>query len=174
MNVIVYRYNINCMNEEKMKKIEIEMSLLMGASVGLVLTLVGLLSAGQFTFPRFIMSFLISFVISQIISRIIPIRKITDDVCNKFQLPLGSIKQRLMETFISDLFFSPIMTFIMVYLAYRQATAPGINIPFGPMLLKSEVISFIAAYILIFFLMPVFKKLVFKRNGIDLGGPKPE
>ena len=46
--------------EQKLKKVGNEMSLLMGATVSLVLTIIGLLSAGQFTPGRFFSSFLIS------------------------------------------------------------------------------------------------------------------
>ena len=77
-----------------------------------------------------------------------------------------------MVIFITNIFYSPIMTFIMVFIAYKQAVSHGAKIPFGPMLLKSEVISFIASFILIFFITPVYQKIVFERNGIKMPGPE--
>ena len=160
------------MDKEKMKKVENEMGLLMGITIGFVLTMVGLLSAGQLTPGKFISSFLISFVISQIVTRIIPVQKITAAVSRKFNFPAGSLKQRLLETLISNIFYSPIMTFIMVFIAYKQSAAHGAKIPFGPMLLRSEGISFIVSYILIFIITPIYKKIVFSRNGIEVPGPE--
>ena len=154
--------------EQKLKKVGNEMSLLMGATVSLVLTIIGLLSAGQFTPGRFFSSFLISFVISQIVTRIIPVRKITEAAVKKCSFPQGSLKQMLLETLISNIFYSPIMTFIMVFIAYRQASAHGAKIPFGPMMLRSQVISFIASFVLIYFITPVYQKIIFERNGIEI------
>ena len=115
-----------------------------------------------------LIGFLISFVISQIVTRIIPVRKITEAAVKKCSFPQGSLKQRLLETLISNIFYSPIMTFIMVFIAYRQASAHGAKIPFGPMMLRSQVISFIASFVLIYFITPVYQKIIFERNGIEI------
>ena len=151
-----------------MKKAGREMSLLMGLSMSCILTLIGLLSAGKFTVPGFLMSFLISFVVSVIIGMIIPMKNISDGLLKKFNLKAGTLKARVLEALVSDVLYSPLMTFVMVYLAYRQAVAHGARISFGPMLLKSEIISFIAAFVLSFVLTPVFMKFVMKKNGAKL------
>lgn len=140
------------------------MSLLMGLSMSCILTLVGMLSAGQFTIPGFLKSFLISFVISMCVGLIIPMKKVSDWVLKKCEARPGTLKARVLEALVSDVLYSPLMTLVMVYLAYRQATSHGARITFGPMLLKSELISFVAAFILSFILMPVFMSLVIKRN----------
>ena len=149
-----------------MKKPGQKMSLLMGLSMSCVLTLIGLLTAGKFTIQGFLTGFAVSFVISMIIGLIIPMKKISDSLINRFDLKPGSLKARLLEALVSDVLYSPLMTFIMVYIAWRQATAHGARIPLGPMLLKSEIISFIAAFILSFILTPVFMKIVMKRNAV--------
>ena len=138
------------------------MGLLMGLTMSLTLTLVGLLSSGQFTFKGFIINFLISFTISQLLGLIIPIRKLATSAIQKAKLKLGTIKARLLDALVSDLCYTPIMTFIMVFIAYKQATSHGARIPFGPMILRSECISLIIAFIVIFFISPVLMKLVFK------------
>ena len=147
-----------------MKKIGQQMSLLMGLSMSCVLTLVGLLSAGKFTVQGFLSGFAVSFVVSMIIGLIIPMKKVSDAVTGRFNRKQGTLKARLLEALISDVLYSPLMTFIMVYIAWRQATAHGAMIPLGPMLLKSEIISFIAAFILSFVLTPVFMNMLIRKN----------
>ena len=149
-----------------MKKVGREMSLLMGFSMSCILTMVGLLTAKRFTVPGFIKSFLISFVISMIIGLIIPMKKVSDGVLRKCEAKPGTMKDRILEALVSDILYSPLMTLVMVYMAYREATSHGARIPFGPMLLKSEIISFITAFILSFILTPVFMKTVMKRNAV--------
>lgn len=142
------------------------MSLFMGLAMSCVLTITGLLSAGQLTFEKFIVSFLIGFAISAVIGLIIPIKKISDGFVGKLKLSPGTIKARLAEALVSDVLLSPLMTFIMVFIAYQQATAHGARMPFGPMLLKAEIISFVVAFILSFIITPVITKLVLRINGI--------
>ncbi|MBQ1521907.1 MAG: hypothetical protein IIZ74_04020 [Erysipelotrichaceae bacterium] len=149
-----------------MKKVGHEMSLLMGLSMSFILTIVGMLTAKRFTIPGFLKSFLISFVISVIIGLIIPMKKVSDVVQRKFEAKPGTLKARILDALVSDVLYSPLMTLIMVYLAYREATSHGARIPFGSMLLKSEIISFITAFILSFILTPVFMKIVMKRNAV--------
>lgn len=150
-----------------MKEVGKTMGLLMGVSLSFLLSLIGTLSSGTFSFPSFLTSFLISLVISSIITRIIPLNQITTGFSQKLKLQRGSVKCRLFETLISDLLMSPLMTFIMVFIAYKQATSHGARIPFVPMLLRSEIISFIAAYVFLFFLTPLFLKYALKKAGID-------
>ena len=147
-----------------MNKVERIMALLMGVSLSFILSLTGILSSGAFTIPSFVTSFLISVVISMFIAKIIPLQKITSSLSDKLKLQKGSLPCRLFETLISDLIYTPAMTFLMVYLAYRQATAHGAKLQFFPMFLKSLCISFIAAFILIFVLTPIFMKIAFKRE----------
>lgn len=148
-----------------MKKAEKKTGLLMGLSMSFTLSLIGLLSSGQFTFRSFLISFLISFCISTLITTLVPMRRITLSLSKKLGLKERTLTGRLFETLISDLLMSPLMTFVMVFIAWKQATAHGARIPLGPMLLKSEIISFLAAYILIFVLTPVFMKIAFKGKG---------
>ena len=147
-----------------MKKTGQKISLLMGLSMSCVLTLVGLLSAGKFSVQGFLSGFAVSFIVSMIIGLIIPMKKVSDAVTGRFNRLPGTLKARLLEALVSDVLYSPLMTFIMVYIAWRQATAHGARIPLVPMLLKSEIISFIAAFILSFVLTPVFMNMLMRKN----------
>ena len=93
-------------------------------------------------------------------------KKVSDGVLRKCDAKPGTLKARILEALVSDVLYSPLMTLVMVYLAYREAASHGARIPFGPMLLKSEIISFITAFILSFILTPVFMKIVMKRNAV--------
>ncbi len=154
-----------------MKEIEKTMGLLMGVSLSFILTLTGLLSSGTFTISAFLSNFLISLLISTLVTKVIPLRKITSSFTDKLHLKQGTFSYRIFDTLISDLLMSPLMTFIMVFLAYKQATAHGAKIPFGPMLMKAEFISFIIAYVALFFLTPFFLKIAMKKVGIDTTNP---
>ena len=147
-----------------MKKLGQKISLLMALSMSCVLTLVGLLSAGKFSVQGFLSGFAVSFIVSMIIGLIIPMKKVSDAVTGRVNRLPGTLKARLLEALGSDVLYSPLMTFIMVYIAWRQATAHGAMIPLGPMLLKSEIISFIAAFNLSFFLTPVFMNMLMRKN----------
>ncbi|MBQ1508118.1 MAG: hypothetical protein IIZ47_01730 [Erysipelotrichaceae bacterium] len=148
-----------------MKRAEIKMGLMMSLSMSFLLSLIGMLSSGAFTIPGFLTSVLISFCISTLITTLVPMRKISMDLARKLGIPQNTLKGRLFDTLVSDLLLTPLMTFVMVYLAYRQAVSHGARIPFEPMLLRSEIISFLAAYALIFFLTPVFLKIAFRGSG---------
>ena len=148
-----------------MKKVEQMMGLLMGVSLSFILTLTGTVGSGAFTVQSFLSGFLISFIISMVITKIIPIQKISSSLSTKLNLKKGGLASRLFETLVSDLLMSPLMTFIMVFMAYKQATAHGARIALGLMLIRSEIISFVIAYIAIFFLTPVFLKYALKKAG---------
>jgi hypothetical protein len=148
--------------EMEMKKAGMRMSVLMGASMSLILSLIGLLSAGQLNLRSLLVNFVISFAISFLIGMVIPMRKISNALIGRMKFQPGSLKARLSDALISDLCYSPLMTFIMVFIAHRQAVSHGARIPFLPMLLKSECISLIAAFIAIYLLSPVLMKIAFR------------
>ena len=152
-----------------MKKIGIQMGLLMGVTLSFFLSLTGLISAGKFTVPALIINFAVSFVISMIIGLLVPMQKVGNAAVAKAGLEPRTFKAKLLETIISDVIYTPIITFCMVFIAYKQATSHGAKIPFVPMLIKSEVISLIVGFVLIFIFQPMFLKFVMKKNGV--GGP---
>ena len=152
-------------NNVDMKIAGMKISLLMGLTMSFCLSLIGMLSSGQFTVPGFLKSFAISFVISTVLGLLLPIKKISTSLCKKHGLAPGSVKGRIVDALITDLLYSPIMTLIMVYMAWKQATSHGARIPFGGMLLKAEIISFVAAFILGYAVAPVYESLIMKEFG---------
>lgn len=146
-----------------MKKIERRMGLAMSLTMSFILSLAGNLSSGAFTVPHFLRSFVVSFLISLLITTLVPMRKTALYFTEKLGLKPGTIKYRIVEALIMDLLMSPLMTFVMVCIAYRQATAHGAKIPFGPMLLRSEITSFITAFFALFLLTPLLIKIVTKN-----------
>ena len=157
--------------EKKAKKANLHMSLLMAVTLSFFLSLLGLVSAGQFNVPEFIKSFCISFVISLIIGFFVPMQRVGAAAAKALKLKRGSIGARLIESLISDLIYTPIITFCMVFMAYKAATAHGAPLKLAPMLIRSEIISILAAYVLIFIITPIYLKLVMKKNGLPFGKP---
>lgn len=167
-----------------MRKIGAQMNLLMGTMMSFCLSLLGNLLGGHFTVIGFLISFVISFIISLIIGFGIPHRKWSENAVRAFGAKPGTIQARLVEALISDCVYTPIITLAMVAFAYftsRANAAPealGHMPSFMQMFLGSFAACMVVGYILIFVFMPLFMKLVFKKNGVPFpppqGGPPPQ
>lgn len=148
--------------DETMKKVGRKMSLYMGVTMSFVLSLVGNLSSGHFTFPGFLLSFVISTVVALLIGMIVPVGKITRDALKNAKLAPDSTGGKLLSALISDLIYTPVMTLLMVFLAYRQAVSHGAQLNFLSMFLPSLLLSLVVGYFCIFFIEPVYMNLVMK------------
>ena len=148
--------------EKNMKKAGMKMSLCMGITLSFFLSLIGTGTSGHFTIPGWIISFIISTMISLIIGFFVPMKKVTDNACARFNLEQGKFTTRLFECLISDLIYTPVITFCMVLFAYLMATSEGAPLHFLPMFLSSLVICMIAGYILIYIFTPIYTKMIFK------------
>lgn len=145
----------------RMKRIGRRISILMGVTLSLCLSLVAnLFLADEFKIGSFFISFGITLVISLIIGLIVPMKKVNDGVDRALNLKPGSLPAHLMETLVSDLIYTPIITVIMSTVAYFMATSNGAQIPYVPMLLKSLLVCFLVGYVLIFIFAPLFMRLV--------------
>ena len=83
------------------KKAEIRMGLMMGAAMSVTLSLIGMLSSGQFTIPGFLLNVAISFVISFVLGLIVPVKRISNSLIEKLGLKRGSLGARLADTLVS-------------------------------------------------------------------------
>jgi hypothetical protein len=156
------------MMEEQMRKIGRSISIKMAVTMSFFLSLVGNLTSGHFTLMGFLTSFLISLVISMVIGLLIPIGKLGGAACRAAKLRQGTLGARLMESLVSNLIFTPIMTLIMVFLAYKAVMKQSggmAPISFGSMFLHSLIICFIVGYVLIFIVQPLFFKQAMKKYG---------
>ena len=149
-----------------MKKIGMQMSILMSVTLSLLLSLLGNALSGHFTVPGFLLSLVVGLFFSLAIGFLLPMQKVGSAACKKANIEFASMKGRLFTSLISDLIYSPIITLSNVVLGYRSAVAHGQNPPFVPMLLKSLIISLIVGYVLVLILTPLFLRLVMKKNGI--------
>ena len=153
-----------------MRKVGMTVSILMGITMSLFLSLIGTLTSGHFTVPGWIVSFLISTVVSLIIGFVIPMKKVNEGVTKALKLKERSLPARCVESLVSDFIYTPLMTFIMVFFAYKMAIrngAPAASLSLGGMFFGSFWMCLAAGFLLIFILMPVFLKLALKWNGIS-------
>ncbi len=158
------------MDSKAMKKVGITMSAFMGIAMSFFLSLTGTITSGHFTVPSWLISFVISGLISMVIGIAIPMKKVNDKVVGLFKLPPFSFAGRCLESFVSDLIYTPIMTFCMVFFAYKSAIAhgaPAESMNLGRMFLSSFFICFVVGFVLIIILMPIFLKIAMKMHGID-------
>ncbi len=147
-----------------MKKAGQKMSLCMGITMSFFLSLTGLLSSGHFTIPSFVINFLISTVISLVIGLFIPMKKITDAAVQKTGMTPGKFGTRCFESLISDLIYTPVMTFCMVAMAHHNAVSHGQEMPpLIRMYLPSLGISMLVGFVLIFIITPVYTKMIFGK-----------
>ena len=148
-----------------MKKIGMQMSILMGITMSFCLSLTGNLSSGHFTLPAFLSSFLISTVISLMIGFFVPMKKVGDAAVQKANLTPGTLGAKCLESLISDLIYTPVLTLCMTAMAHHNAVSHGqAMLPYLLMFLRSLLLSMIIGYVLIFLLTPVYLKLVMKKN----------
>ena len=155
-----------------MKKISRQMSVLMGLTLSFFMSLAGNLASGKFTVIGFILSFIVSFIISVLIGLFVPMRRVNDAVDRKLGLAPGKLSTHAVESLVSDFIYTPLITLAMIAMAYKNAVSHGAKgLKFGPMFGKALLLSLVIGFILVFFFMPIYMKLLLKKNGI--GGPPP-
>ncbi len=153
------------------------MGIRMGILMSICLSVLNLVVSGHFTFVGLALNILISSLVSIGISFVVPVGKVSREVCEKRNLPPGTMKARLLESLISDLVYTPVMTLILVFFAYGMVMLQSggrAQIPFLPMFLKSLIISLAAGYVLIFIFQPLFFRGLFKKHGIGQGAEQDD
>ena len=140
------------------------MNIAMGVALSFCLSLVGNLTSGHFTATGFLSSFVLSVIVSLLIGVCVPLGRITEHICKHMQR--GTLGRRCTESLISDLVYTPVMTLLMVILAWFGTTRHGGSMPFIPALVKAEIISLIVGFVLIFIFQPLFLRQILKENGI--------
>jgi len=152
-----------------MKKVGRKMSVLMGVTMSLCMSFIGNLTSGHFTVPGFISSFIISTIICIVIGLFVPIGPIAHNASEKCGLQRDGLGARALESLITDLFFTPIMTVAMITFAYNMAKKHGESMKFVPAFLSSLGIGLVVGFLLAFILTPVYMKIAMK--GSEAGGP---
>lgn len=80
-----------------MKKIMIQMNILMGVTLSFFLSLIGNLRAEKFSLPGFLISFLISVVISMIVGLLVPVKPLTDRLEEKCGIREALCRRRILR-----------------------------------------------------------------------------
>ena len=152
--------------KNKKRMIGIGMSIRLGIVMSFFMSLTGTLVSGHFTIRGFLISFIVSTVISLLIGFLIPIGQVSESVCKAARLKHGTLPCRLLETFIADLIYTPIMTFLMVYMAHQMVmkqTNGMAQLNLFGMYFRSLGICFLVGYVLIFIVQPVFYRQLVKK-----------
>lgn len=164
--------------QKKMKRAGLKISLLMGVTLSFFLSIAGGITGAMnspqgFDVRGTLISFAVSFVISLVIGFLVPMRKITDAAAKKAGSEQGTLGRRCLESVISDLIYTPIITVAMVIMNWKMATmhAPAGQGPqLGQMLISSLVTMFSIGFVLIFIFMPIYVKLALKSEGLPAPG----
>jgi len=157
---------------DAMKKVGRSICICMAITLSLFLSLtgnlVGMVQSGRFDTIGFILSFVASTIISLIIGFIVPMGRLHQWSVEKYG---PGLMGRYIESLISDLIYTPLMTTLMVLMAFFMAKSHGQNPPFLGMYLPSLGISMVVGYVLIFFFRPFYMKMLMKKYGVKPGGP---
>lgn len=153
-----------------MKRIGKAMAILMSLTMSLFLSFVGTFTSGNFTLPGFLLSFLVSTVISLLVGLVIPIRPLSDKIAEKCRLQPKTFGRRCMDALVSDLIYTPILTLLMIGLAYFMAAKHGapIPVPFILMFLKGFGISLVVGFILAYIFMPLYLNMLIRKYGVPV------
>ena len=162
------------------------MNVLMGVSLSCALSLTGYLHSGHFVLRGWLISFGLSTLLSLAIGFCLPVRRVALACCARAKLQQGTLGALLLDSLISDIFYTPLITLLMVVLAYKGAQAsiqvalaqgaPAASLPelhFVPMFLSSLALALLVGYVLIFVLQPLFLRLlVGKMPPAPTGSPE--
>ena len=102
-----------------MDKVGKQMSIYMGVTLSLCLSLVGTLTSGHFTVPALLTGFVVGMVISIALGFVIPVKKLTDAVCEKLEVEENTGAGRCISALVSDVLYTPVITLAMVILAQQ-------------------------------------------------------
>ena len=156
---------------EQMRKINRSMSIKMGITMSFFMSLIGMSTSGHFTIPGFVVSFVISSIISLVIGFLIPMGRLSAMACKALKFQRGSLPARIVETVVSDLVYTPVMTLAMVGLAYNMAMKQSggmADLNFARMFFPSLIICFLAGLVIIFIIQPVYFKQTMKKYGHEV------
>lgn len=157
--------------QKQMRKTGLKIALVMALLMSFTLSFVGnLLAERPPEMPMgpivmgFLMSFAISFVVSFAIGVLVPMPKVNAALARKFHLQQGTPKAGLVESFFSNLIYTPLITFVMVSFVYFVLMPAGSKPPFLPMFLHSLVVCFVVAQVILFFCTPLVVKRLLPKN----------
>ena len=155
-----------------MKKVGRKISIIMGLTMSFCMSLIGNLTSGHFSVPGFLISFVISAAICLAIGFFVPVGQIAHNTCEKRGLERGSLSARCLESLITDVFFSPIMTVAMTSYAYMMSKKHDYDMKFLPAFISSLCIGLVVCFILAFIFAPIYLRIAMKGN--IPGGPPPQ
>ena len=148
----------------------------MSVSLSFVLSLVGNLLGtrqnGRFSVHSWLIFFAASTIVSLVLGLIIPISRAAVGTSRALKLKEKSIPARIVETLIADIIYTPLITFLMVFIARQNAItsgAPPQSLKLWRMFILSFPGVFATGFVFIFIFSPLFEKfakfIVNKRAG---------
>ncbi len=112
------------------------MSLCMAFTMSIIMSLIGTLLSGHFSIASYLIGFAISFVISLVIGFLVPMKQVSDNVCEKFGAKPETMKARVISALVSDVIYTPIITVCMCFI---MTTFAGMGIERQAALLESQI-----------------------------------
>lgn len=91
------------------KKIGKTMSIYMGVTMSIILSALGLIIAGRFSLISYISSLVIALIVSLLLGFIVPIKTISDKVLEFLKISEGTLKAKLVSSFVSDIIYTPLI-----------------------------------------------------------------
>lgn len=95
---------------------------------------------------------------------IVPIPKVNAALARKFKLQPGAPKTHFVESVVSNLIYTPLITTVMVLFVYFAMMPEGHKPPFLPMFIHSQIVCFIVAQVLILIFVPIIVKRLLPKK----------
>ena len=171
MEILMEQQNIPADIEKQMRKTGLKIAFCMALLMSFGLSLTGnLLAERPPEMPMapiiigFLACFLISFVVSFGIGIFVPIPKVNAALARKFHLQPGAPKTHFIESVVSNLIYTPLITTVMVLFVYFAMMPEGHKPPFLPMFIHSQIVCFIVAQVLILIFVPIIVKRLLPKK----------
>ncbi len=138
----------------------------MSVSLSFVLSLVGNLLGtrqnGRFSIHSWLIFFAASTIVSLVLGLIIPINRAAEGASRGLKLKEKSIPARIVETLVADIIYTPLINFLMIFIARQNAItngAPPQSLVLWRMFLLSFPGVFATGFVFIFVFAPLFGRL---------------
>ena len=156
--------------QKQMKKVGLKISFMMALMMSFALSLTGNLTAEHppempmiAIIIGFLESFVLSFAVSFGIVLVVWMLMVIAALGREFHLRPRTLKAHIVESIVSNLIYTPLMTTAMVTFVYFFLIPPGHRPPYLPMFISSQVICLVVAQVLIFIFEPIIIKIAMPK-----------
>ena len=157
------------MDNRQNRKISIVLSVCISITFSAIVSLVGVYMGtrgnGHFSVRGWLVSFSTGTIVTLAIGLVIPIMRVARAASRGLKLKEKSIPAIIVEALIQDVIFTPVITFLMVFIARQNAIANGAppsDVRLGRMFMNSFPACFATGFAFLLIFAPLLEILIEK------------